>query len=113
MRPAGDPAKAARDVTADTPMRRADVRVGSATDGLTPISVAERPLGADWTQWLGLAAVAVASALRFLIPAGTTAVASLLALALALTGILAASALAASHVREGVLGMARVWARRP
>ncbi|TMF33951.1 MAG: hypothetical protein E6I26_13260 [Chloroflexi bacterium] len=59
-----------------------------------------------------LAAVAVASALRFLIPAGATA-ASLLALALALSGILAASALAASHVREGVLGMARVWARRP
>jgi signal peptidase II len=61
MIPAGDSAKAARDLTADTPARRADVRVGSATDGLTPISVAERPLGADWTQWLGLAAVAVAS----------------------------------------------------
>jgi signal peptidase II len=61
MIPAGDPAKAARDVTADTPARRADVRVGSATDGLTPISVAERPLGAEWSQWLGLAAVAVAS----------------------------------------------------
>jgi len=43
------------------PGRRADVRVGSATDGLTPISVAERPLGAGWTQWVGLAAVAFAS----------------------------------------------------
>jgi signal peptidase II len=43
------------------PARRADVRVGSATDGLTPISVAERPLGAGWTQWIGLAAVALAS----------------------------------------------------
>jgi signal peptidase II len=43
------------------PVRHADVRVGSATDGLTPISVAERPLGAGWTQWLGLATVALAS----------------------------------------------------
>ncbi|MFY9579410.1 MAG: signal peptidase II [Gaiellaceae bacterium] len=43
------------------PARRADVRVGSATDGLTPISVAERPLGAGWTQWVGLGAVAFAS----------------------------------------------------
>jgi signal peptidase II len=62
MIPTGDPAKAARDFVADTgPARRADVRVGSATDGLTPISVAERRLGAGWTQWVGLAAVAVAS----------------------------------------------------
>ena len=43
------------------PARRADVRVGSATDGLTPISVAERPLGAGWTQWVGLGAVALAA----------------------------------------------------
>jgi signal peptidase II len=43
------------------PARRADVRVGSATDGLTPISVAERRLGAGWTQWLSLGAVAVAA----------------------------------------------------
>ena len=62
MIPAGDPARAARDLTDDTgPARRADVRVGSATDGLTPISVAERPFGAGWTQWVGLAAVAFAS----------------------------------------------------
>ena len=61
MIPAGDPAKAARDLTADTPARRADVRVGSTTDGLTPISVAERHLGAGWTQWVGLASVALAS----------------------------------------------------
>jgi signal peptidase II len=62
MIPAGDPARAARDLRDDTgPARRADVRVGSATDGLTPISVAERPLGAGWTQWVGLAAVAFAS----------------------------------------------------
>jgi signal peptidase II len=43
------------------PARRADVRVGSATDGLTPISVAERPMGAGWSQWLGLALVACAA----------------------------------------------------
>ena len=39
-----------------------DVRVGSATDGLTPISYAERPLGASLVQWLALAAVALAAA---------------------------------------------------
>jgi signal peptidase II len=43
------------------PARHVDVRVGSATDGLTPISVAERQLGAGWAQWVGLAAVALAA----------------------------------------------------
>ncbi len=43
------------------PARRADVRVGSATDGLTPISAAERPLGAGWTQWASLLAVVLAA----------------------------------------------------
>jgi signal peptidase II len=43
------------------PARRADVRVGSATDGLTPISVAERQLGAGWSQWTALLAVALAA----------------------------------------------------
>jgi signal peptidase II len=44
------------------PARRAiDVRVGAATDGLTPISMAERPLGASPTQWLGLAAIGAAA----------------------------------------------------
>jgi signal peptidase II len=38
-----------------------DVRVGSATDGLTPISAAERPLGASLTQWIGLGAIAAAA----------------------------------------------------
>ncbi len=42
-------------------VRRADVRVGSATDGLTPISAAERPLGAGWPQWTSLAAVVVSA----------------------------------------------------
>ena len=40
-------------------IRPADVRVGSATDGLTPISVAERRVGAGWSQWLSLGAVAL------------------------------------------------------
>jgi signal peptidase II len=43
------------------PARRADVRVGSATDGLTPISFAERQLGAGWSQWAALLAVALAA----------------------------------------------------
>jgi signal peptidase II len=37
-----------------------DVRVGSATDGLTPISSARRQLGATWPQWVSLGAVALA-----------------------------------------------------
>ena len=41
--------------------RTVDVRVGSATDGLTPISVAERSLAASPVQWLALVAVAVAA----------------------------------------------------
>ena len=41
--------------------RPPDVRVGSTTDGLTPISFAERPLGASWPQWVSLGAVALAA----------------------------------------------------
>ena len=40
--------------------RPADIRVGSSTDGLTPISMAERPFGATVPQWLSLVAVALA-----------------------------------------------------
>jgi signal peptidase II len=40
-----------------------EVRVGSATNGLQPISVAERSLGAGAWQWAGLAAVALAAVL--------------------------------------------------
>lgn len=47
--------------TLSEPARHADVRVGSATDGLTPISSAERQLGAGWPQWMSLAAVALAA----------------------------------------------------
>jgi signal peptidase II len=41
--------------------RPPDVRVGSSTNGLAPVSVAERSLGAGPVQWLGLLAVAVAA----------------------------------------------------
>ncbi len=37
------------------------MRVGSSTDGLTPVSVAERSLAAGVWQWSGLATVAVAA----------------------------------------------------
>jgi signal peptidase II len=42
------------------PARRLDVRVGSATDGLTPLAVAERSLAASLVQWLALVAIAAA-----------------------------------------------------
>jgi signal peptidase II len=41
--------------------RPLDVRVGSRTDGLAPISVAERSLAAGAWQWAGLGAVAAAA----------------------------------------------------
>jgi signal peptidase II len=41
--------------------RPADVRVGSTTDGLTPISMAERPLGAGVWGWTALVAVGLAA----------------------------------------------------
>ena len=37
------------------------MRIGSSTDGLTPVSVAERSLAAGPWQWAGLVAVAVAA----------------------------------------------------
>ena len=40
--------------------RVADVRVGSTTDGLTPVSAAERSISAGVSQWIGLATVALA-----------------------------------------------------
>ena len=45
------------------PQRALDVRVGSATNGLAPVSVAERSLAAGTWQWSGLAAVAAAAVL--------------------------------------------------
>ena len=41
--------------------RVADVRVGSTTDGLTPVSVAERSLAASLPQWVALATIGVAA----------------------------------------------------
>jgi signal peptidase II len=41
------------------PTRRPDIRVGSATDGLTPLAMAERSLAASLAQWLALAAIAL------------------------------------------------------
>ncbi|HWH05466.1 MAG TPA: signal peptidase II [Gaiellaceae bacterium] len=41
--------------------RPLDVRVGSSTNALRPISAAERPLGAGRRQWLGLLAIAGAA----------------------------------------------------
>jgi signal peptidase II len=40
---------------------QADVRVGSATDGLTPFSTAARSLAAGTAEWLALVAVALAA----------------------------------------------------
>jgi signal peptidase II len=55
------PARTGRALTERLSPRAADVRVGSTTDGLTPISVAERRLGATWPQWASLATVALSA----------------------------------------------------
>jgi signal peptidase II len=43
------------------PVRRFDVRVGSSTNGLAPVSFAERSLAAGPMQWVALAAIALAA----------------------------------------------------
>jgi signal peptidase II len=43
------------------PARVAEVRVGSSTDALAPVSVAKRSLAARGSQWLGLALVVAAA----------------------------------------------------
>jgi signal peptidase II len=43
------------------PARRSDVRVGSSTDGLSPVSFAQRSLAAGAAQWAALAAIAFAA----------------------------------------------------
>jgi signal peptidase II len=48
-------------VPVSEPARRLDVRVGSTTDGLAPVSFAERSLAAGLAQWLALAAIAFAA----------------------------------------------------
>src|SRR4051812_682193 len=40
---------------------RSDIRVGSSTNALAPVSIAERSLGAGLWQWAGLAAVVAAA----------------------------------------------------
>jgi signal peptidase II len=52
-----EPARGATEPAA----RVLDVRVGSTTDGLTPLSVAERRVAAGPAQWVALLAVAVAA----------------------------------------------------
>ena len=44
-----------------TGQRPADIRVGSSTNALAPVSVAERSLAAGFSQWVGLVAVALAA----------------------------------------------------
>ena len=43
------------------PLRQLEVRVGSATDALTPLSHATRSFAATPVQWLSLAAIAIAA----------------------------------------------------
>ena len=50
-------------MTDPLPQRAPDVRVGSATNGLAPVSVAERTFAAGGWQWVGLAAVVAAAVL--------------------------------------------------
>jgi signal peptidase II len=45
----------------ETAPRRADVRVGSSTDALTPVAGAHRSLAARAQQWAGLSAIALAA----------------------------------------------------
>jgi signal peptidase II len=46
---------------ARAPEPKVEVRVGSSTNGLAPISAAERRLGATRAQWIGLGAIALAA----------------------------------------------------
>jgi len=41
--------------------RLPDVRVGSMQNGLAPVSIAERSLGAGLMQWVSLAAIVLAA----------------------------------------------------
>jgi signal peptidase II len=45
-----------------TPPRPAEIRVGSTTDAITPVSVAERHVGATVREWVALASVALTAA---------------------------------------------------
>jgi signal peptidase II len=43
------------------PVMKPEIRVGSSTNGLAPVSAAQRPLGARPSQWFGLLSVALAA----------------------------------------------------
>jgi signal peptidase II len=55
------PARRGALVTESTTRTPVDVRVGSATDALTPFSTVERSLAAGTVEWLALGAVALAA----------------------------------------------------
>ena len=61
IRPRATPAARSWTRSRSRAPRAVDVRVGSSTDALTPISVASRSLAARWPQWLGLGAVVAAA----------------------------------------------------
>ena len=54
-------ATSASEGAGDRPARPLDIRVGSATDALAPISMAERQLAAGPSQWVSLGAVALSA----------------------------------------------------
>jgi signal peptidase II len=53
--------QAAGGASLSDPAVRPEVRVGSSTNGLTPVSAAHRPLGARAQQWVGLLSVVFAA----------------------------------------------------
>jgi signal peptidase II len=46
---------------ARVPEARVEVRVGSSTNGLEPVSAAQRRIGATWAQWVALGAIGLAA----------------------------------------------------
>ncbi len=78
----------------ETP-RPLDIRVGSATNALRPLSSVERPLGAAWSHWLALLVVAAAAVVADQLTKWT--VVSALALG---DGVHIAGPLAINHVRN-------------
>ena len=55
------PAQSGALTTTEPANRPPDVRIGSSTDALSPVSAAERPLGAAAAQWLALFVVVAAA----------------------------------------------------
>jgi signal peptidase II len=46
---------------ARVPEARVEVRVGSSTNGMEPVSAAQRRIGATWAQWVALGAIGLAA----------------------------------------------------